>query len=173
MAARAKLPCGDCPLCRSERSEWCRAGPVIGFDLPGCFAERALLARDTEASAALGLSWAAFCLLCAFVVNAVGVCQLVVGRGAQAEQHPFQHALGVRHGDHLPGAAAELGEAGDRLDEDRLAIEESLGLVIGQGVERNDGAFGRLEDDFGHRTFRHLTDQPGLGQRSQLDPVSQ
>jgi threonine dehydrogenase-like Zn-dependent dehydrogenase len=43
VAARAKLPCGDCSLCRSERSDWCRAGPVIGFDLPGCFSERACL----------------------------------------------------------------------------------------------------------------------------------
>jgi threonine dehydrogenase-like Zn-dependent dehydrogenase len=43
VAARAKLPCGDCPLCRSERSDLCRRGPVIGFDLPGCFAERAAL----------------------------------------------------------------------------------------------------------------------------------
>src|SRR2546423_13752120 len=43
VAARAKLPCGDCPLCRSQRSDLCRAGPVIGFDLPGCFAERAVL----------------------------------------------------------------------------------------------------------------------------------
>src|SRR6266581_1684124 len=43
VAARAKLPCGDCPLCRSERSDLCRKGPVIGFDLPGCFAERAVL----------------------------------------------------------------------------------------------------------------------------------
>src|SRR5436190_12701637 len=43
VAARAKLPCGDCSLCRTERSELCRRGPVIGFDLPGCFAERALL----------------------------------------------------------------------------------------------------------------------------------
>ncbi len=43
VAARAKLPCGDCSLCRSERSDWCRAGPVIGFDQPGCFSERALL----------------------------------------------------------------------------------------------------------------------------------
>jgi threonine dehydrogenase-like Zn-dependent dehydrogenase len=41
VAARAKLPCGECPLCRSERSDLCRAGPVFGFDLPGCFAERA------------------------------------------------------------------------------------------------------------------------------------
>lgn len=41
VAARAKLPCGDCRLCRSEKSDLCRAGPVIGFDLPGCFAERA------------------------------------------------------------------------------------------------------------------------------------
>src|SRR5262245_14201422 len=43
VAARAKLPCGDCPLCRSERSALCRKGPVIGFDLPGCFSERACL----------------------------------------------------------------------------------------------------------------------------------
>ena len=43
VAARAKLPCGDCPLCRAERSDFCRKGPVIGFDLPGCFAEIASL----------------------------------------------------------------------------------------------------------------------------------
>jgi threonine dehydrogenase-like Zn-dependent dehydrogenase len=43
VAARAKLPCGDCSLCRTERSELCRKGPVIGFDLPGCFSERAVL----------------------------------------------------------------------------------------------------------------------------------
>lgn len=35
VAARAKLPCGDCPLCRTERSALCREGPVVGFDLPG------------------------------------------------------------------------------------------------------------------------------------------
>jgi threonine dehydrogenase-like Zn-dependent dehydrogenase len=43
VAARAKLPCGDCPLCLTERSDLCRKGPVIGFDLPGCFAERGVL----------------------------------------------------------------------------------------------------------------------------------
>ncbi len=43
VAARAKLPCGDCPMCHSERSTQCRKGPVIGFDLPGCFAEIATL----------------------------------------------------------------------------------------------------------------------------------
>jgi len=43
VAARAKLPCGDCPLCHSERSDLCRKGPVIGFDLPGCFSEVAIL----------------------------------------------------------------------------------------------------------------------------------
>ncbi|MEW5976480.1 MAG: alcohol dehydrogenase catalytic domain-containing protein [Acidobacteriota bacterium] len=43
VAARAKLPCGNCPLCRSDRSTLCRKGPVIGFDLPGCFSELALL----------------------------------------------------------------------------------------------------------------------------------
>src|SRR5262249_59242268 len=43
VAARAKLPCGKCPLCRSERSHLCRRGPIIGFQLPGCFSERAIL----------------------------------------------------------------------------------------------------------------------------------
>src|SRR5829696_5562592 len=43
VAARAKLPCGNCVLCRTERGDRCRSGPVIGFDLPGCFAERAIL----------------------------------------------------------------------------------------------------------------------------------
>ncbi|MBM3834932.1 MAG: zinc-binding dehydrogenase [Verrucomicrobia bacterium] len=43
VAARAKLPCGNCPLCLSERSHLCRKGPIIGFQLPGCFAEFAVL----------------------------------------------------------------------------------------------------------------------------------
>lgn len=43
IAARAKLPCGDCSLCNNERSSLCRRGPVIGFDLPGCFSEVAIL----------------------------------------------------------------------------------------------------------------------------------
>ena len=43
IAARAKLPCGDCSLCNAERSALCRRGPVIGFDLPGCFSEIAIL----------------------------------------------------------------------------------------------------------------------------------
>ncbi|MFN0056247.1 MAG: zinc-binding dehydrogenase [Planctomycetales bacterium] len=43
VAARAKLPCGVCPLCTSERSYLCRRGPIIGFQLPGCFSEVAIL----------------------------------------------------------------------------------------------------------------------------------
>ena len=43
VAARAKLPCQKCPLCLSGRAETCRAGPIIGFQLPGCFSERALV----------------------------------------------------------------------------------------------------------------------------------
>lgn len=43
VAARAKLPCQSCPLCLAQRSELCRKGPVIGFDLPGCFSEIASL----------------------------------------------------------------------------------------------------------------------------------
>ena len=35
VAARAKLPCGECSLCLSERGNDCRRGPIIGFQLPG------------------------------------------------------------------------------------------------------------------------------------------
>src|SRR6516225_9346562 len=43
VAARAKLPCGSCALCLEGKDRLCRKGPIIGFQLPGCFAERALL----------------------------------------------------------------------------------------------------------------------------------
>ena len=43
VAARAKLPCRACPLCLDGRGHLCRKGPVIGFDLPGCFSEVAVL----------------------------------------------------------------------------------------------------------------------------------
>ncbi len=46
VAARAKLPCGDCPLCTGGRATACRAGPIIGFQLPGCLSERALLPEN-------------------------------------------------------------------------------------------------------------------------------
>jgi len=43
VAARAKLPCLECSLCQAGRGELCRDGPIVGFQLPGCFSERALL----------------------------------------------------------------------------------------------------------------------------------
>lgn len=46
VAARAKLPCGVCSLCTSERGYLCRRGPVIGFDRPGCFCEIASLPEN-------------------------------------------------------------------------------------------------------------------------------
>src|SRR5437867_5153719 len=43
VAARAKLPCENCPLCLGGRSHLCRKGPIIGFQLPGCFVQYAIL----------------------------------------------------------------------------------------------------------------------------------
>lgn len=43
VAARAKLPCQQCPLCLDGRATMCRKGPIIGFQLPGCFCELAVL----------------------------------------------------------------------------------------------------------------------------------
>ncbi len=44
----AALPCLECGLCRSGRSEQCRRGPHVGFDLPGCLS-------DISAVPAIGL----------------------------------------------------------------------------------------------------------------------
>jgi Na+-driven multidrug efflux pump len=46
----------------------------------GGFAERALLAPDASATAALGLSWTLFCPLYAYTASVVAACQLAVGR---------------------------------------------------------------------------------------------
>jgi threonine dehydrogenase-like Zn-dependent dehydrogenase len=43
VAARAKLPCQECPLCTGGYASRCRKGPIIGFQLPGCFSEFAVL----------------------------------------------------------------------------------------------------------------------------------
>ena len=43
VAARAKLPCQTCPLCVGGQSHLCRKGPIIGFQLPGCFSDLAIL----------------------------------------------------------------------------------------------------------------------------------
>jgi threonine dehydrogenase-like Zn-dependent dehydrogenase len=67
VAARAKLPCGACSFCKGGQDHRCREGPIIGFQLPGCFAERALLpeialvrvddrVRDNEAACLQSLS---------------------------------------------------------------------------------------------------------------------
>lgn len=43
IAARAKLPCENCPLCLGGKMHLCRKGPIIGFQLPGCFCEYSVL----------------------------------------------------------------------------------------------------------------------------------
>jgi Na+-driven multidrug efflux pump len=60
---------------------------IFAVQNAGGFVERALLADDTAATAALGLSWTAFCLLYAFTANVVSVCPLVVGRCAGDGDH--------------------------------------------------------------------------------------
>jgi threonine dehydrogenase-like Zn-dependent dehydrogenase len=56
VAARAKLPCENCPLCLDGRSHLCRKGPIIGFQLPGCFAEYAILPEIALVHVADGIS---------------------------------------------------------------------------------------------------------------------
>ena len=36
-------PAAPAPFCQNGQSHLCRKGPIIGFQLPGCFAERAIL----------------------------------------------------------------------------------------------------------------------------------
>src|ERR1700680_1317447 len=81
VAARAKRPCGNCPLCRDQRSDLCRKGPVIGFDLPGCFSERAVLPEIAlvKVDDRISDSEAACLQLLSDSVAAVATAQLEIG----------------------------------------------------------------------------------------------
>jgi len=91
VAARAKLPCLHCSLCDSGRSALCRSGPVIGFDLPGCFSELALLPEialvkvddrisDSVAACLQSLSDSVAAVETAEL--AIGDCVVVLGQGS-------------------------------------------------------------------------------------------
>lgn len=56
VAARAKLPCEECPLCINGRADECRKGPIIGFQLPGCFSELAVLPEIALVEVESGIS---------------------------------------------------------------------------------------------------------------------
>jgi Na+-driven multidrug efflux pump len=76
--------------------------------------ERALLAPDAAATAALGLSGTAFCLLSAFTTNTVNVCQLVAGRRTGNGDAPgalaaTQHALVLAGGGGVLGLVIAVG----------------------------------------------------------------
>jgi threonine dehydrogenase-like Zn-dependent dehydrogenase len=91
VAARAKLPCLNCSLCNSGRSALCRCGPVIGFDLPGCFSEFAVLPeialvkvddRITDSVAACLQSLSDSVAAVETAEIAIGDCVVVLGQGS-------------------------------------------------------------------------------------------
>lgn len=91
VAARAKLPCEACPLCESGRMHLCRKGPIIGFQLPGCFAEYAVLPEialvrvddaisDSEAACLQSLSDSVAAVETAQI--AIGDSVAIIGQGS-------------------------------------------------------------------------------------------
>jgi len=76
----------------------------------GNVVERALLAPDTAACAALGLSWTAFCLFSAFATNVVNVCQIVAGRRC-GEGDADGAGTAARHALVMAGGGGVLGLA--------------------------------------------------------------
>jgi Na+-driven multidrug efflux pump len=78
-----ELPMGKHPVTFSARVlllQMLSHALIFAAQNVGGFAERALLAADASAAAALGLSWTLFCLLYTYATSAVTGCQLVVGR---------------------------------------------------------------------------------------------
>jgi threonine dehydrogenase-like Zn-dependent dehydrogenase len=91
VAARAKLPCQNCPLCLGGRNHLCRKGPIIGFQLPGCFAEYAILPEialvkvednisDSEAACLQSLSDSVAAVETAQI--AIGDTVVILGQGS-------------------------------------------------------------------------------------------
>jgi Na+-driven multidrug efflux pump len=95
----------------------------------GNFAERALLATDTAAIAALGLGWYSFNILQAFAGNLVGVCQLVVGRRTGEGDESGARAAG-RQALLLAGCGGALG----------LAVAAASGAAAGGAAGPARGA---------------------------------
>src|SRR5262249_34498292 len=76
----------------------------------GSLGERALLAPDAAATATLGLSGTAFCLLSGFTTNVVNGCQSIVGqRTGEGDEHGARAA--VRQALVLAGGGGVLGLA--------------------------------------------------------------
>ena len=80
-----------CRKMRSDGGDLCRRGPVIGFDLPGCFAERACLPKialvkvddrisDSEAACLQSLSDSVAAVETAGI--RVGDCVAIFGQGS-------------------------------------------------------------------------------------------
>lgn len=44
---KPSIPCGKCTLCRSGQVDLCKAGPAVGYDFPGCFAEYGVVPEMT------------------------------------------------------------------------------------------------------------------------------
>ena len=91
VAARAKLPCENCQLCLSGRGHLCRKGPIIGFQLPGCFSEYAVLPEialtlvddrisDSEAACLQSLSDSVASVETAQIQ--IGDCIAILGQGS-------------------------------------------------------------------------------------------
>jgi threonine dehydrogenase-like Zn-dependent dehydrogenase len=91
VAARAKLPCRECRLCQAGREHLCRKGPIIGFQLPGCFSEYAILPEialvkvddrisDSEAACLQSLSDSVAAVETAAI--AMGDSVAVIGQGS-------------------------------------------------------------------------------------------
>ena len=103
--------------------------------------ERALLAPDTAATAALGQSWAAFCPLLTFTTNVISVCPLVVGRfagdgddgraRAAAGQALLLACCGGALGLVLAGVAAVAGACADGPARGVALFLATQGLALG------------------------------------------
>jgi Na+-driven multidrug efflux pump len=105
---------------------------IFALQNAGNFAERALLAPDPAATTALGLSWAAFCLLSAFTTNVVGVCQLVVGRRSGGGDESGARAA-ARQALLLAGGGGALGVA--------VAVAAGVAAVFAAGPARGAALF--------------------------------
>src|SRR5262249_23905158 len=98
----------------------------------GNLTERALLASDTSATAAVDLSWTAFCLLSAFTTNVVNVGQVVVGRCAGDGDAKGAHAA-ARQALVLAGAGGALGLA--------IAVAAGAAAAFAAGPARDAALF--------------------------------
>lgn len=147
----AALPCLACPLCAEGRTEDCRRGPHVGFEVPGCLSDVSVvpahglvvLPEAVSDSAGACLQPASDCVAAVEAARLEpGATAAVVGQGPMggytlqlARAYGAERVIAIDVRDEMLALAKELGADACVNAADGDPVEAVLALTGGRGVD--------------------------------------